>query len=273
LIVDAHLHVWRAIPDYPNPTGTTVSLLSDVPVELLLQYMDEHGVDRAVLVQPMYPGEDNSYVADHAAAEPDRFAAVCVIDPRSPGAEDRLAQWVQERGCKGLRLRPRFPSEAASFGDPSTYPLWERAHSLKVVINLLASPEHLPMVAKLAERFADVPILLDHLAHPDPRAGVSSPQFQALLRLAVFSQVYVKVSGYYYFSTQTYPYADCHDLFRALYDRFGPGRLIWGSDFPHVLLKTGYRRALLFAQRTFPFLSASDLELMLGGNAARLYWS
>src|SRR5438552_4160508 len=55
MIVDAHLPVWRAIPAYPEPAVTTISPVSDVPVELLREYMAEHGVDRAVLVQPMYP--------------------------------------------------------------------------------------------------------------------------------------------------------------------------------------------------------------------------
>ena len=72
MLIDAHLHVWRAAPDFPNPGGTTVSPLSDVPVEVLRQYMVEFDVDRAVIVQPLYPGEDNSYVADCAAAEPQR---------------------------------------------------------------------------------------------------------------------------------------------------------------------------------------------------------
>lgn len=260
------------MPGHPHPAGTAMSPTSDVPVELLLEYMDEHNVERAALVQPMYPGEDNSYVADCAAAQPDRFTAVCVVDPRSPGAEDRLEYWVRECGCKGLRLRPRFPPEGAVFGDSATYPLWERARSLKVVVSLLANPEHMPTVAALAERFADVPIVIDHMAHPDVSAGVDSPAFQGLLDLAQYPQVFVKVSGYYYYSRQPYPYADCHDLFRALYDRFGPSRLIWGSDFPHVLLKSGYRRCLLMHQRVFPFLSTSDLDLIMGRNAARLYW-
>ncbi len=143
MIVDAHLHIWRAIPGHPNPAATIVSPASDVSVELLAQYMTEHAVDRAVLVQPTYPGEDNSYVADCAAAQPDRFVAVCVVDPHSPGAEDRLEYWVCERGCRGLRLRPRLPAESAIFGAPAADTLWERSRALKVVVSVLANPEHL----------------------------------------------------------------------------------------------------------------------------------
>ena len=272
MLADAHLHVWRKTMTYPDPAATTISPLSDVPIEVLSEYMTEHHVDRAVLVQPLYPGQDNSYVADCAAAQPDRFAAVCVVDPRAADAAEQLEYWVRERGCNGLRLRPRVTEEASIFGDPATYPLWERALALNVAVSLLASPENLPTIASLAERFPDVAIVIDHRAHPDVSAGVQAPAFQALADLARHPRVFVKVSGYYYYSQQGYPYEDCWDFFRALYDRFGPTRLIWGSDFPHVLLKSGYRRCLMLQQRAYPFLSATDLELIMGGNAAGLYW-
>jgi predicted TIM-barrel fold metal-dependent hydrolase len=271
-IVDAHLHVWRARPDYPEPAATLVSPQSDVPVELLAEYMAEHDVGRAVLVQPLYPGFDNSYVAGCAVAAPDRFAAVCVVDARSGGAADALEYWVRERGCRGLRLRPRVPGEAESFGRPQTFPLWQRAAALGVVVSLLAGPEHLQVVAALAEQFPDVNIVLDHMGYPDVASGIYSPAFEELLSLARFPRMMVKVSGHYYYSRRPYPYDDCLDLIRAAYDRFGPARLLWGSDFPHVLLKSGYRRCLALPARVYSFMSRADLDLVMGANAARLYW-
>ena len=157
MIVDAHLHVWRSSPDHPNPGATIVSPTSDVPVELLKQYMDEHGVDRAVVVQPLYPGEDNSYVADCAARDPDRLAAVCYVDPRREGADRRLRYWVRERGCRGLRIRPSVPGEEVTFGRPASYPVWEAAQDLGIAVNLLMRMEHVPALAGLAERFPRVP--------------------------------------------------------------------------------------------------------------------
>jgi L-fuconolactonase len=61
-------------------------------------------------------------------------------------------------------------------------------------------------------------------------------------------------------------------LFRGLYDAFGAGRLIWGSDFPHVLLTTGYRRSLLMQERVYTFLSEAERAQIMGGNASALYW-
>jgi len=119
MIVDAHVHIWKQDLGFPNPAATFMSPTSDIPLELLGRYMDEHGVGRAVLVQPMYPGEDNSLIADAARAEPGRYAAVCVVDPRLPEAPDRLEFWVKERGCRGLRLLGvRHQSTDAAGHDP-----------------------------------------------------------------------------------------------------------------------------------------------------------
>ncbi len=272
MIIDAHLHVWRSDPRFPDPGVTIVSPLCDVPIEVLRSYMDEHGVARAVLVQPVYPGEDNSYVADCAAAAPETFAAVCVVDPRRSEAAERLEYWNRERGCRGLRLRPRVPAEGADFGAASTYTLWERAESLGVVINLLASPEHLVAIADLANRFAGAKIIIDHMAHPDVGSGVDGEAFRRLLALSRQPNVFVKPTGYYYSSREDYPYRDCWDLVRALYDAFGAERLLWGSDFPHVLLKSGYRRCLRLQERFYTFLRPHELDAIMGGTAASLYW-
>src|SRR3954447_12775161 len=122
-VVDSHLHIWRALPTGVPGVQTIVGSHEGVPVERAMEVLDRHGVSRAVLVQPMFRGEDNSYVADAAAERPDRLSAVCVVDPRSPGAEVRLEHWAVGRGCRGLRLRPWVPEESAVFGDPATFPL------------------------------------------------------------------------------------------------------------------------------------------------------
>ena len=270
MIVDAHTHIWRPDTSGENRVTTIVSGQTDIPAELLRRYLDEHGVERAVLVQPVYPAEDNSFVADAAVADPDRFAAVCVIDPRKPDAADTLVYWVTERGCRGLRLRPNVPGEAAIFGHSDSFPLWEAAARLRIAVNVLGGFEHLDAVAELAERFPSVPIVIDHLAHPGRPDDLASAR--PLLALSRFPRVFIKFSGFYYFSQATYPYGDCRDLVRAVHDSFGSARLLWGSDFPHVLLKASYGGALALIDRLAPWLSADERQLFLGQNAAALYW-
>jgi L-fuconolactonase len=272
MIVDAHLHIWHASPGYPDPSITTVSPASEVAIDVFAEYMIEHGVDRGVLVQPLFPGEDNSYVVSCVRREPDRYAAVCYVDPLAAGAGSRLDYWAREGKCTGVRLRPPSPLDSGGSYLAAAQALCKRADELKLVVSVMASPEHLPLIALLVTESPQLALVIDHMAQPDLRGGVGSPAFRALLDLARFASVVVKVSGYYYCSHEAYPYRDCWDHFRAIYDSFGPDRMIWGSDFPHVLLKTGYRRALLLHERAFPFLASGDLERIMGGTALDLYW-
>lgn len=269
--VDAHLHVWQAAPEATPAVQTIVPPQTDVPIELASETMAEHDVDRAVLVQPVFRGEDNSYVAACARAAPEKFAAVCVVDPRNRGAAERLEHWVQQ-GCRGLRLRPRLPGEEAIFGDPATYPLWETAERLGVVVSLLAGVEHAAAIGRLAEKFPGVPIVIDHLGHPDPRSGADGGDFGAVLDLARHPKVSMKLSGFYHFSHERFPYADCRSLVRAAYERLGPERLLWGSDFPHVLLACGYARSRRVLEEALVSWSAAERGCVLGGNARGLYW-
>ena len=201
-----------------------------------------------------------------ARGEPNKFAAVCVVDPRTPGAEKRLEHWVRT-GCRGLRLRPRLPDEDAAFGDRSTFALWQTAQDLGVVVSVLASPKHVERIAELAARFPDVAIVVDHLAHPDPQAGVPAPSFQRLLDLADHPQVFIKISGWHHFSARGFPFGDCRDLLRAVYERFGLRRLLWGSDYPHVTRAGGYAAAWQFVHDLFDGRPSAERDAVKGGNA------
>ncbi len=268
-IIDSHTHVWHSAPSYPDPGATIVSPLDEVSPDLLTDYMDDEGVSRAVLVQPQCSAEDNALVSEQAHAHPSRFVAVCVVDPHKEGAGRQLLRWT-ERGCRGVRLRPRV--EAAVLEEICETEMWAQVVASGLVVNILCGVENLKDIYSIAERAPAVPLLLDHLGYPDVGEGTLGPTFKALLRLSGLPNVFVKLSGYYHFSHEPYPYHDCWDLVRAAYDTFGAQRLLWGSDFPHCLLRGGYGRQVRLAEQYFDFISPEDLLAIMSRNAQRLYW-
>ncbi len=270
-LVDSHLHVWRAAEGETPGVTTIVPPQTDVPIEQAAETLSRHAVGRAVLVQPVFRGEDNSYVASCARHEPSRYAAVCVVDPRLPGAAEQLAHWVAG-GCRGLRLRPRIAAEAAIFDSPASDSLWRAAERLNVVVSVLASPEHAAQIDRRARAFPNVPIVVDHMGHPDVTAGTRGEGFCRLLELAERANVFIKLSGFYHFSRDPFPFADCHALVRAAYERFGPRRLMWGSDFPHVVATIGYERALALPEAALDSWPADERRMVMGDNALKLYW-
>ena len=152
---------------------------------------------------------------------------------------------------------------------PLMPPLWERCASLKVPMTVLAPIGRMPDVAKLAERFSDLTIVIDHMADCpiDKRE-----ELQKLLDLARFPNVYIKISHMWKVSKQNYPYVDTHDMVHRIYDKFGPRRLMWGTDWPLVEDYCGYAKALSLVRDELKFLNTEDKEWILGKTIERVWF-
>ncbi len=265
-IIDSHLHIWsddqarypRAEVPYPGST------------ELLLEYMDEAGVDHAVIVLPMYYQYDNRILADTLAQHPDKFAGVGVVDPRGQAGADALEKLVEEDGIRGVRVRGTLETEW--FCRPDTEPLWRRAAALKAPICLLMEPGQTGLARHMIERCPDARVVIDHFAMIPASEGVDGEAFRVFLSLAEFPRVYIKLSGLHYWGEGFYPYPAAQENLRAALDAFGPERTLWGSDWPHILFGGGYMRCLNFVRRELPWLSAEDKDQILGGTARQLWW-
>jgi predicted TIM-barrel fold metal-dependent hydrolase len=72
----------------------------------------------------------------------------------------------------------------------------------------------------------------------------------------------VKVSALPGYSTEHYPYRNLHGYVKRVYDAFGPARLFWGSDLTR--LKCSYRQCLTVFTEEMSWLTADDLELIMG---------
>jgi L-fuconolactonase len=277
MIVDAHLHVWDATAagKDPGPMKVGYSAQATASLELFLDYMDEAGVERAVFVQPWFHHWDNSYIAGALARYPDKFRGVCVVDPRGPEAPKALREW-RARGFTGLRLRPlregENPAPGPWLGTEDTLPLWEAIAETDTIVCPMHAGTQLRNLPPLLARYPSVRIVIDHLNNPVPQEGVEQPIFAAVLEMARFPNVYVKLSGFHHWCPDRYPYRSALPFIEAAVKAFGADRCMWGSDFPHVLAGCGYVRSRHFLPREARFLSAAELSAVMGGTAERLWF-
>ena len=58
---------------------------------------------------------------------------------------------------------------------------------------------------------------------------------------------------------------------KAIYDVFGPKRLMWGTDWPNVLEYCGYAKALTLVRDDMKFLNADDKHWMLNRTIERVW--
>ena len=159
MIIDSHLHLWSDDEGrYPFAPGSRPSIPGSV--ELLNETMAEASVEKAVIVNPILYLYDNRYVGDCLRRFPGKFAAVCLVNPKEPGAPDRLEQLVREHDFGGMRLHFSRQENPWVLAEEDQYPLWQRVEALGVAfIALMKSPEQLPALEKMVERFVPTPEL------------------------------------------------------------------------------------------------------------------
>ena len=127
------------------------------------------------------------------------------------------------------------------------------------------------LVSDLVLSFPQLKIAFDHMGHIEVAKGTGGADFRRLLSLARHENIYIKISGHYALSREAYPYRDTWPFMQAIYEHFGPQRMMWGSDFPYILGHCGYAKALALIQDELPFLTSEDKKWILGRTASTLW--
>jgi len=126
----------------------------------------------------------------------------------------------------------------------------------------------MPDVARLADQFPDLTIVIDHMAD----CPIDQPQqLDLLLALERYPKLFVKISHTWSISKQPYPYADAQQFVKRLYEKFGPQRLMWATDWPIVERAASYTKALTVVRDEMKFLNAEDKRWVLSKTIERVW--
>src|SRR5947199_10443629 len=225
-IIDPHVHVWTHDPQFPFAKETRNPPAEDATVEMLLDLMKKHKVERTVIIQVIHYRWDNSYVASVLKRYRNTFHGVARVDPENPAAPDHLSKLVEE-GFRGVRLSPAGNAGGDWFKGPLMPPLWKRCEELKVPMTVLAPVTRMPEVALLLEKLPDLTVVIDHMAD----CPVDQPaELEKLIALKRYPKLFVKISHTWSLSKQPYPWPDSQEHVKRLHAAFGPQRLMWATD-------------------------------------------
>jgi 2-pyrone-4,6-dicarboxylate lactonase len=232
---DCHAHICGPASAYPYD-AERIYTPPDATIESYRHLLGVLGVQRAVLIQPSVYGTDNRAMLAALRAAGPGFRGVAVVEPSIAAHE---VEALHQAGIRGVRLnlvdrregRNVVPLELVRALAERIAPFgWH----IEFLVNLDEAPGFAGAVAGLG-----VPIVLGHLGYP--RAGArdwtKSPAFAGLLSLLAGGRCWVKLTGPYRISgAPDLPYDDV-DAAAVELARAAPGRLIWGSDWPHVMMK------------------------------------
>jgi predicted TIM-barrel fold metal-dependent hydrolase len=265
IIVDSQVHLWKAeSPDWPWVPGRKPQLPEPFSIEKLVPLMDEAGVDRAVIVPPSWPGDRNDYGLEAARRYPDRFAVMGRITLQNPDSARLLPTWKQQPGMLGLRAT-FMRDQAALLTSGAADWLWPAAEKAGLPIMFLA-PGNIPRFAPIAERHPGLTLIIDHMSLMQETAqeGKIPQAIDAVVALAKYPNVSVKLSSAPTYSFDPYPWRDMTEHIKRCFDAYGPQRCYWGTDLTNAYTKSTYRQRVTHFTEELPFLSEEDKDWVMG---------
>ena len=275
-VIDSQVHIWAAnTPDRPwapNMEGRA-HLEEPLSAEKLLGWMDEAGVDAAILVPPSLEGDRNDLSVAAAQKYPKRFGVMGRIDLAKPSAREAIKTWRDEKGMLGVRLTFHRPDSRPLLTDGTADWFWLAAEKAGVPV-MVHAPERLPKLAEIAERHPGLTLIVDHMGFArETRDGEAPAGAERMAALARLPNVSVKVSALPCFSSEPWPFKNLNAPLKRVIDAFGPKRSFWGTDLSRILDTCTYRQAVTHFTEELDFLSPADLEWIMGrGLRETLRW-
>jgi L-fuconolactonase len=273
LTLDAHVHVWDRKTD-PQPwidPATMGPIDRDFSFTDAERMLDSVTLDRAIVVQSSNSAPETERLLRGAT---DRIAGVVgwldltqdvprQLDGLEPAARGRLVgirHLVHIDPDPEWLARPDVTHGLAALGD----------EGLK--FDVVARWWQLPLVAKVASALPEVTFVLDHLGGPPIGTEDMAAWAASLADLARRDNVVAKLSGVAgEVGSPDWTPSQCIPAIEAALDAFGPGRLMYGSDWPMVELVGGAAKWHAAARAWVASLAPAESRAVFGATATTTY--
>ncbi|HLI05707.1 MAG TPA: amidohydrolase family protein [Ktedonobacteraceae bacterium] len=248
-VVDAHVHLW-------NPDQFNMPWLANIPAlrrPYTVQDYREQTQDLPITgmvyievgVEPQEALLEARAVAAFARSEP-RVQAIVAAAPLENGADIRAyleSLLAISPLIKGVRRNLQDETEPDFCLQPDFMAGVRLLPEYHLSFDLCIRHWQLPAVIELVRRCPDTAFVLDHLGKPDIRQQQLDPWQANLRKLAELPNAFCKLSGLVTEAdTAHWQPADLEPFVNAALEFFGEERVMFGGDWPVLLLASTYRR-------------------------------
>jgi len=138
--------------------------------------------------------------------------------------------------------------------------------------DILIYEKHLPQTIQFVDRHPNQVFILDHVAKPRIRDRALTPWSKNIRALARRQNVYCKISGMVTEANwHTWSEEELSPYLETVLEAFTPNRLMFGSDWPVLLLASSYQKWVNTARRALAQLSVVEQERIFSGTALEAY--
>ena len=271
--IDAHQHFWSMErDDYTWMSPDLGVLYKDHLPGDLEPILKKHRIDKTVLVQ----AADTEAEADFMLGLADDCGfvggVVAWLNLDSDDFPKRLAHYRKHPKFKGIRPLIEFYPDDDWILRPRVKKSFQLLAKEAVCFDFVSHTQHLPHVIQVLDETPGLRAVMDHISKPLIAQGVMQPWSDLMARVARHQNVYCKLSGMITEADHAnWKPADLKPYIERVLELFGPGRLMFGSDWPVCNLAGSYDRVMDALLENLQGLTAAELEDIFGGTAARFY--
>lgn len=274
MLIDSHHHLWKYSAEQYGWISEEMSVLrADFLSAELNQIADESGVDGFVSVQARQIVQETIDLLAIAAQTPRIGGVVGWVPLASADVAEVLDQFAEQELLKGVRhVVQDEPDDRFIVGND-----FNRGVALlkdrNLVYDVLIFARQLPAAIEFVDRHPDQPMVLDHIAKPTIQAAQFDEAWEKNFReIAKRTNLTCKFSGVV---TEVRDPEWSLDTLRRYWDvaleAFTPQRLMFGSDWPVCLLRSGHTQWLDAVRELAGQLSADEQADFFANNAIRDY--
>jgi len=272
MAIDTHVHFWK----YDKVRDAWITnnmkiLKQDYLPEHLSLTAKRNEIDGCVAVQADQSELETHFLVELAKTHPFIKGVVGWVDLQAANLAERLDYFSQYPVIKGWRHIAQ--SESADFlsGEKIqrgisalgprgyTYDILIYHHQVKAAIDLVT-------------KVPDQPFMLDHCGKPDIKNKNISDWTEGIKQLAKNPAVYCKLSGLFTEAAwKEWKPADFYPYLDVVFEAFGIDRLVFGSDWPVILLSGIYVQWKSLLEKYMENFDFDDKVKIFETNATRFY--
>ncbi len=241
-MIDSHVHFWNynAVKDAWITDEMSVIRRDFTPDNLYVE-LKENGIEGCIAVQAAQDEEETHFLLGLARQHPYIKGVVGWIDLKGKHLDDRLNYFKQYDLIKGWRHIAQ--AEPAGFLTSSSFCKGiARLQAYNYTYDLLIFPSQLKDAIQLTEKFPEQSFVIDHCAKPAVKNAEIVAWHNDLKIIAQNPNVYCKLSGLLTEADwKNWNEKEIYNYLDVVFDCFGTKRLMFGSDWPVVLLAGNYR--------------------------------
>ena len=271
--IDAHQHFWSVQrPDYGWLTPDLGRIYRDFGPDDLRPHLAAGRIDGTVLVQAAATVAETDYMLSVADAAPLVRGVVGWIDFERPGDLASLDRLCRHPLFRGVRPMIQDIADDRWMLRPDLDWAFRAVIERDLTFDALVFPRHLPHVLRLAERYPDLRMVIDHGAKPGIAAGGLDGWAADLARVGRETSALCKLSGLITEAGPDWSPARLSPYAGQILSCFGAERVMWGSDWPVLELAATYGDWLATAEALVnEHAGTAAAAAVFGETAARFY--